>query len=147
MALFMEKLFSADYDELKNIISFVKDGLHSEGIENELLDTIHVISDEIITNVIKNAYKMDSPDFHEVNDKLVEKPLLESFHKLPDISQIIIEFTDWGIPFNPLDHELTVPDKEFNGGFGIFIAKSLADKIKYRRELGKNILTVLIKSK
>ena len=142
----MEKLFSADYDELEKIISFVKEGLNLEGVENELLNIIHVICDEIITNVIKNAYRLDAPDLHLIEGELVEKPLLVSFRKLSSVSQIIIEFTDWGIPFNPLDHEVKIPDKKFNGGFGIFIAKSLADKIEYKRALDKNILTVLINS-
>ncbi len=143
----MKKLFTANYKELDKIIIFVKEGLKSKGIENELLNTIHVICDEIITNIIKNAYRMNIPDMHKRNDKLVEKPLLVLFRKQSCSSQIIIEFTDWGVPFNPLDHELKIPDQNFHGGLGIFIAKNLADKIEYKRVVEKNILTVLINSK
>ena len=57
---------------------------------------------------------------------------------------LIVEFSDDGVPFNPLSSES--PDKEFDefdsGGMGIGLVKQLADKAEYRYENNMNILTI-----
>lgn len=56
---------------------------------------------------------------------------------------LIVEFSDDGVPFNPLLSEL--PKKEFDeldsGGMGIGLIKGLSDKVEYRYENNMNILT------
>jgi anti-sigma regulatory factor (Ser/Thr protein kinase) len=61
---------------------------------------------------------------------------------------IVIEFEDSGKPYNPLEKEdpdikASAEEREV-GGLGIFMVKKIMDKVEYRREGNKNILTISI---
>ena len=54
--------------------------------------------------------------------------------------------SDTGIPFDPTaapeaDTSLGVEDRPI-GGLGIFLVRKIMDKVSYRRENGKNILSM-----
>jgi len=57
-----------------------------------------------------------------------------------------IELVDGGIPYDPLsrkDPDITLDAEERQiGGLGIFMVKDMMDQVTYRREGGKNILTM-----
>lgn len=59
---------------------------------------------------------------------------------------LYISFTDDGIPFDPTQHlvrDLTLPIYERPiGGLGIHYIRTMSDGVTYRREDGKNILTI-----
>lgn len=63
-------------------------------------------------------------------------------------THFILEFTDSGKAFNPLEQPM--PDLKKNnerqkgGGFGIFLYKLLTDKVTYKRENEKNQLMLRI---
>ena len=61
-------------------------------------------------------------------------------------SALMVTFIDSGVPFDPvakLDPDITLSAQEREiGGLGIFMAKKNMDSMEYRREDGKNILTV-----
>lgn len=59
---------------------------------------------------------------------------------------VVLEFEDCGTAYNPLaaeepDVSLSAEEREI-GGLGIFLVKNIMDSAEYRREGGKNILTV-----
>ena len=58
--------------------------------------------------------------------------------------RLTVEFSDDGIPFDPLSSE--PQNKEFedfeNGGMGIGLIKQLTDNVEYRHENDMNILTL-----
>ena len=60
--------------------------------------------------------------------------------------EAVIQFTDTGIPFNPLakaDPDVTLPAEQREiGGLGIFMVKKTMDEILYQRDGQKNILTI-----
>ena len=61
-------------------------------------------------------------------------------------AQVVITFTDHGVPYNPLkkadpDVSLGVEDRPI-GGLGIFLVKKTMDDIIYHYRDGKNILTI-----
>ena len=60
--------------------------------------------------------------------------------------EVTIELSDSGIPYNPLsreDPDITLDAEERQiGGLGIFMVKDMMDEVFYRREEGKNILTM-----
>lgn len=62
-------------------------------------------------------------------------------------SQIILQFEDEGVPYNPLerpDPDITLPPEERPyGGLGIFMVKEMSDDIKYQHIENKNVLTVI----
>ena len=61
----------------------------------------------------------------------------------------IIDFVDGGEPFNPLERD--DPDVSLSaaeravGGLGIFLVKKTMDEVRYRRQDGLNVLTIIKK--
>jgi len=143
----MSKIFFADFSEFKEMISYIKEGLMTLNFNDETVNTAHIICDEFITNIIKNAYESDLSDTYSINGANFQKPLKISYSKTEDLKNLSIQLTDWGRPFNPLEYPDDLKDEQTHGGFGIHIAKNLADSIKYQREKGKNILTLFITQK
>ena len=93
---------------------------------------IDMAIDELFSNIAYYAYKpgTGSADIRlECEDRLVS-----------------ITFIDSGIPFNPLDKpdpDVSLPaEQRRQGGLGIFLVKKAMDAVEYRREDGKNILTI-----
>jgi|GEM_PF-594565 len=62
-------------------------------------------------------------------------------------AELRLEIRDQGIPFNPLDAaepDLDLPlDERPIGGLGVFIVRSLAQEVRWSREGGENVLTIL----
>ncbi len=61
--------------------------------------------------------------------------------------QIILQFEDEGVPYNPLekqDPDITLPPEQRElGGLGIFMVKEMADDIKYQHVGNRNVLTII----
>jgi anti-sigma regulatory factor (Ser/Thr protein kinase) len=94
---------------------------------------INLALDEVITNVIMHGY--DDAQGHEILARVsVDGPT------------IVIEVTDDGRPFNPLD----APPVDFTtdpldrpvGGLGLHLVRTLMDAIEYRYEQGRNHLVM-----
>ena len=89
--------------------------------------------DELFTNVV--SYGIDN----QVNQQI-------SFTLDHCGEEIKIVVTDSGKPFDPTrapDPELDLPlDKQPVGGLGIFLMRQYTDKVEYRRENEKNIVTL-----
>lgn len=138
----MSRIFNAEFSEFKEIISYIKDRLISLNLNDETVNTAHIICDEFVTNVIKNAYQKDASDTYCIDGIYYKKPLRIKLDKT--LNRLSIELSDWGCPFNPLEHDDDISEKESGGGFGIHIAKNLADFIEYERKGDRNILTLYI---
>ncbi len=97
------------------------------------LSKAELVLEEIVANHVMHAYK-DAPGETEVACFLRRD---ESF---------CLQIADWGEPFDPLSQpppDTTAPLEERKiGGLGIHLVKNMADHLEYRREGGKNILTV-----
>ena len=61
-------------------------------------------------------------------------------------TDFVVEVSDNGKPFNPLDHpepDLNQPLEERPiGGLGIHLIRKFVDQLAYRRDAGRNILTL-----
>jgi len=95
---------------------------------------IDIAIDEIVANVSFYAY---TPGTGNVEI---------GFDYEPESRTAVITFTDSGVPFNPLEKEepdtgLTAEEREI-GGLGIFLVRKTMDGMEYRREDGRNILTI-----
>lgn len=59
---------------------------------------------------------------------------------------LMVEISDNGKPFNPLEHpepDVNLPlEKRPIGGLGIHLIRKFVDQLAYRREAGRNILTM-----
>jgi anti-sigma regulatory factor (Ser/Thr protein kinase) len=98
----------------------------------KIQNQIGIVIDEIFSNVSSYAY---SPDTGEI-----------VIGVKADESIIILEFRDSGKAYNPLlndDPDITLStDEREIGGLGIFMVKNIMDSVEYRRDGGKNILTI-----
>ncbi len=127
--------FNADLSSLKEMIGFISGFASSCGFSPERVKTIELAAEEAIVNVINYAYR-GLPEAKVQILCMFERPTLT------------IEIIDSGEAFNPLD--VPEPDMSDNledrkiGGLGIFFIKRLTDAIYYRRDDGKNILSLVI---
>jgi anti-sigma regulatory factor (Ser/Thr protein kinase) len=119
--------------EIARLMERVEQQCHEWGLSEDDTVNLNLILDEIVSNVIRHGY--DDEAAHEINVVV---------GLAGDVARIRIE--DDGKPFNPLeapppDLDLPIEQRPI-GGLGIFIARSLADSIDYRRERGRNVLTL-----
>ena len=131
------------YDDLavienyKPFYSWLHNIMDEWNINEELSNTIDMCSEELFANITFYAY----PE-NRGNIKVTVKNIN---------NEITLIFEDTGIAYNPLekpDPDITLPpEKRPIGGLGIFMVKTIADKISYKRENGKNTLTLVFVKK
>ena len=104
-------------------------------IDKDLANKLDMCAEEIFANVAFYAY----PEGNGIFEAELKK----------SDNNIIFEFKDEGIEYNPLekpDPDISLPPEERPvGGLGIFMVKEMADDIYYKRENSKNILTMIFK--
>ena len=125
--------FKNDLSELADLCQKIEQFGHSLGLQPKSLFEIHLAVEEHFTNIISHGYT--DKDEHWITMRLSHKE---------GVVEVCME--DDGIPFNPL--EASAPDTECCleerqiGGLGVHLAKRCVDRMDYRREGSKNILTL-----
>ncbi|MCE5244854.1 MAG: ATP-binding protein [Desulfobacteraceae bacterium] len=127
----------AGLDSLEAFVGFVLERAGKAGASEAVLQDIRLAMEEILVNVVSYAY----PD---------EKGRIAvRFWVSPD-GMLGIEVTDWGIPFDPLAADAPDLSREFAerdiGGLGIYLARSVAQRMAYKRDRNANRLTVFFLS-
>jgi serine/threonine-protein kinase RsbW len=119
--------------EIERLSQLVEQFGHAHRLTTDDVNGINLLLDEIVINIISHGY--DDEREHEILVNLT----LEN-------GALAIRVEDDGRPFNPLDvptPNLDLPIEERPiGGLGIYIARSIADEMEYRREGGRNVLTM-----
>jgi len=113
---------------IENLLRFSKEKKYSLAIIYKL----RLVLEEILVNTVSYSYKDDI--IHDIGIKLQQVD-----------GNVILQFTDDGIAFNPLSipDPKDVPLEERKpGGVGVYLVKTLMDFVDYQRVDGKNILTV-----
>lgn len=128
----MIKIFEAKKENLNSVLGFIESELESHECNIKTQMMITVIVEEIFVNIASYAYE----------DKVGEAIINLEFEN----DDVIIEFKDSGIEFNPLEKKdpditLKAEDRDI-GGLGIFMVKKTMDSVKYERKDGFNILTI-----
>ena len=124
------------HDELGRITDAVDDLGHREDWSNDLLFRVHLVLEELVLNIIDYGFD-DGKDDHELEVILMSED-----------DNLTIEITDDGIPFDPL-HDAKIPDTDAPledrpiGGLGVHLVRTMMDEVSYRREDGKNHLTLV----
>lgn len=120
-------------ENYKAFYSWLHDALKEWKINDDLTNKLDMCAEEIFANVAFYAY----PN----GQGLIEV----SLNKYDN--NIILEFKDEGIAYNPLekpDPDITLPPEERPiGGLGIYMVKKLSDEISYKREDDNNILRLI----
>lgn len=134
-----QKQFSASIDQVPLVKEFIETRLKKLKVDEPASRDIILAADEAVTNIILHAYRNRES---RVGDEITVN--IET-----DKNEIRIIFTDRGSSFDinkapPPDINLNLAGKR-RGGFGLFLMKSLMDKIKYRPEKNCNITTLIKK--
>ena len=104
------------------------------GIPDQIRLKMHVVIDELLTNIISYAYPDD--ETHDISIKVELSA-----------DRLKVSMVDDGIPFNPLgietpDTGLALEDRKI-GGLGIHLVRKMMDRVSYRRRIDKNVITAL----
>ena len=123
----------ADDQKLPQVVGFIKSCLPAN-LSLECLNKIELVTEEIFVNISHYAYDGGA------GEAQIECELYEP-------GKFRLSFIDWGKEFNPLEQEepdltLSIEERRL-GGFGIFLTKKFMDSVSYKRQDGKNILTLV----
>ena len=126
-----------DIQQIPTLAEWI-DGL---GIPEELNMPINLALEEVVSNVMLYAYP------NKNGQVFVEFAKLMALNSQP--STFVFTVTDSGVSFDPTQQaeaDITSSAEERKiGGLGIHLVRQLMDEIHYRREEGKNILTLIKK--
>ncbi len=127
----------ATIESLEPLRSFVRAEIKGLNLSPEMISKVELVLEEVLVNVFSYAYPNGEGEVE-----------VGCFHGQ---GRLCFNILDWGTPFDPLqkgdpDFSLDVSEQPV-GGLGIYIVRSMADEVKYRRESGKNILTLCFKVK
>jgi anti-sigma regulatory factor (Ser/Thr protein kinase) len=118
---------------LSAVTEFVHKGAEEAGLPEERIGELDLVIDELVMNVCMHAYPADSSGDVTVT------------YSVPALGELSVEVADQGPEFNPLDQEppdltLGLADRPI-GGLGVYLVKTFAKSLNYRREHGWNRLT------
>lgn len=132
-----ERTFDATIANLMEVTLFIDEWLKSLDCGLKAQTQIDLAVDELFTNIASYAYASGSG----------EATVRLDFDEASRMASVT--FTDSGVPYDPLkkpdpDVTLSAEEREI-GGLGIYMAKKATDKMEYRRENKRNILTIFKK--
>ena len=122
-------------DQLERIYEAVDELGESEAWPSGMVYQVKLVLEELGVNIVTHGYA-NAPE-HEFQVVLDSDP-----------EALTIELQDEGPTFNPLtdsaepDIESGLDDRPV-GGLGIYLVRTMMDELSYRRENGKNILTII----
>ncbi|MDO4182184.1 MAG: ATP-binding protein [Coriobacteriia bacterium] len=128
----------ATVENIETVTDFVNAQLEANQCPAKTIAHIDVAIDELFGNIARYAYHP------EEGPATVRAEVLDGENQ--GSLQVIITFTDQGVPYNPLTGEdpdiaLSAEEREV-GGLGVFLSKQLMDDLSYEFRDGSNILTV-----
>ena len=119
--------------ELERVNRFVEDVSEALALDMELQLHLNLVIEEMVVNVISYAY----PEGTTNDIQLVAES---------DGKVLTFVLSDHGKPFDPTAKECADmnenPANRNLGGMGIFIVKQMMDEVSYKRQNGKNWLTM-----
>ncbi len=121
-------------DELGHIIAAVEDMAEREDWPPGLVFRAQLAIEEVVLNVMDYGYDEGLHEFEVIITS--------------EADTLTIEVVDGGRPFDPLtdaaipDLEASVEDRKV-GGLGIHLVRTMMDQVNYRREQGRNHLTMV----
>lgn len=121
---------SAELETLAVFRAFVAEGCQRHSVEHDACHDIQLAVDEACTNVITHGYEGMNPG-----------SIMLTCEFSP--TQVTIEITDFGHPFEPYEPEKPVlaGDELSEGGFGLYFIYQTMDEIGYRSHEEGNTLT------
>ena len=122
-----------DLKEIERLNRIVRKFGELHEVPSRTLYAVNLALDEVVTNVV--SYGFDGPSGQELEARLTTHG--------GELETVVI---DGGRAFNPLDAPMpdlsAALEARTLGGLGIHLVRSLMDRVEYRRELEKNVLTM-----
>ena len=121
-------------EELDRIVAAVDDIARQDDWPDDLLFKINLVLEEVGLNIIDYAF---DGGIHEFEIRLTS-----------DAEAVTIEAIDDGRPYDPLT-ETPDPDLDASiemrpiGGLGVYLVRTMMDRLDYQRVDGKNCLTMV----
>ena len=127
----------SDGAELARLVDFAEEFARCHGLPEAARARLLIILEELFTNAVNYGYpaRVAAAGRIEVGLALTKE-------------RLEIRFSDDGRPFDPLSH--TPPDLDRMpadrpvGGLGLHLLRSFVDKANYRRDHGRNHLTLIL---
>ncbi len=123
----------ADVREIERLNQLVRRFGELHEIPSRALYAVNLALDEVVTNVVMHGFEIITGQ--EVAVRVATAG--DDLHS---------EVVDGGREFNPLDAPLpdltAALEERALGGLGIHLVRSLMDRVEYRRENAKNVLTM-----
>ena len=130
-------IVSGNLRELGRVLDFVEENLCQACFDREFITTVKFMTDELFSNIAMYAYQ----------DKEGEAAVILNIIEGEGVE---LTFMDAGIPYNPLNQpepDILLPlEERTEGGLGIYLVRTMADKMEYKYADGKNVLKVWKKS-
>ena len=103
------------------------------GLSEKIAFEVHLAVDELLTNTISYGYDDDGEHRIELALRL-------------EGGALVLEIADDGKPFDPLqapepDPEAPLEERAL-GGLGIYLVRKMMDAVAYRRQDGRNVVTL-----
>ncbi len=121
-------------EELERLAAAIEDFGGDDNWPASLTFQVNLVLEELWLNVVNYGHE---DGFHEVEIELTS-----------DTEALTIEITDDGKPFDPLNdaplpHVMESLNDRPVGGLGIHFVRTMMDDLRYRREGGRNRLTLV----
>ena len=136
----MADRLSLNLESSLDVLGRIEEAVEAFGEENgwppDLVFHVHLVLDELASNVINHGYETSENTFQITIQSAPEA--------------VTIEPVDQARPFDPLQDapqpsiDASVEDRQV-GGLGVHFVKQLMDEMTYKRENGKNCLTLVKK--
>ena len=128
----------AKREELDRITAAIEDLGGRENWSPDLVFRVNLVLEELGLNIMDHG-RLDDGDgsLHEIEITLTSEE-----------DALVIQITDDGIPFDPLN-DAPPPDLDgpiedrLEGGLGVHLVRTMMDEMRYRRDRGKNHLTLV----
>jgi anti-sigma regulatory factor (Ser/Thr protein kinase) len=121
----------SDLAEVPRLMEAVTAFCGDHGLGADLDSEIQLVLEEAVTNSIRHGSAEDED--HNISVRMVIEP-----------EALLLEVTDHGIPFDPLERapvDVDAPLEERTiGGLGIHLIRSLMDEVEYERIEDRNRL-------
>jgi serine/threonine-protein kinase RsbW len=122
----------ATLEHLRRLVDTAADCARKQNLPTARVGDVELAVDEAVANVCRHAYGNDPGEV--------------ALSCAADEREFVVEITDRGRPFDllsvpPPDLTQDVMERE-PGGLGVFLIRKVMDRVEYRRENERNVLTL-----
>lgn len=122
-----------DLKEIARVAEQIDEFCASRDVASEVAYAINLALDEILTNTISYGY--DDDEAHQIGIRV-----------RPEADALVIVIVDDSAAFDlsnaPTPDTNAALDERPLGGLGLFLVHQMMDSVEYRREEGRNIVTL-----